>query len=55
MKETPKTIRMYRSKDAANGGPTEADVHPDEVNNYRAAGFSTEKVGAGKGATKDKE
>lgn len=35
-----KLIRMVRSVDAANGGPTQADVHPDEVEQYRAAGFS---------------
>lgn len=33
-------IKMVRSVDAANGGPTQADVHPDEVEHYRAAGFS---------------
>lgn len=53
---TAKTIRMVRSKDAANGGPTEADVHPSEVNNYRAVGFKeAEPVAPQKSSSKEKE
>jgi hypothetical protein len=51
----PHTVRMYRSADAAQGGPTEADVHPDEVENYRAAGFSTDKPVQARGDIKEKE
>lgn len=34
-----KLIKMTRSAEEANGGPLEADVHPDEVSNYSLAGF----------------
>lgn len=32
-------IKMTRPPEAANGGPLEADVHPDEVDNYALGGF----------------
>lgn len=37
-----KTVRMVRSEEDAKGGPTTADVHPAEVDNYRAGGWSEE-------------
>lgn len=40
MSESVKTVHMTRSSAQAGDGPTEADVHPNEVENYRAAGFS---------------
>lgn len=36
----PRLIRMVRSAEQAQGGPTQADVHPDEVAQYAAAGFA---------------
>lgn len=36
------TVRMVRDVASAAGGPTEADVHPDEVENFKAAGFELE-------------
>ena len=38
-KEAPKTVKMYRTEDEAKGGPTTADVHPDEVVNYSLHGW----------------
>lgn len=37
----PALVRMYRDIDFDSdvGGPEEADVHPDEVANYAAAGW----------------
>ncbi len=32
------TIRMVRDE-APDGGPTEADVHPEEIENYKAGGW----------------
>ena len=32
-------VKMVRSAETAQGGPTEADVHPDEVSNYALGGF----------------
>lgn len=32
-------FKMIRSAEAAGDGPTSADVHPAEVENYRVAGF----------------
>lgn len=32
-------VKMTRNAEEANGGPLEADVHPDEVGNYSLAGF----------------
>lgn len=32
-------IKMVRCEEAADGGPTEADVHPDEVAGYALGGF----------------
>jgi len=37
-----KTVRMVRSEEDAKGGPVKADVHPAEVDNYRAGGWSEE-------------
>ena len=34
-----KLVQMHRHPDAAKGGPTEADVHPDEVGGYVRAGW----------------
>jgi len=45
---------MYRSTDAANGGPTEAEVHPDEVENYSAAGWSAEKPSRSAGVANER-
>jgi predicted 3-demethylubiquinone-9 3-methyltransferase (glyoxalase superfamily) len=32
-------IKMTRLPEEANGGPTEADVHPDEVQNFTLGGW----------------
>jgi hypothetical protein len=37
-----KLVRMIRSKELAGNGPTTADVHPDEVDNYKQAGWEKE-------------
>lgn len=34
-----KLIEMIRSTEDAKGGPTEADVHPDEIENYKKGGW----------------
>lgn len=34
-----KTVKMVRDQPMHEGGPTEADVHPDEVENWTAAGW----------------
>lgn len=34
-----KLVRMTRDAEIANGKPTEAEVHPDEVDNYAKAGW----------------
>lgn len=34
-----KTVKMTRTEEAAAGGPTEADVHPDEVENFKSGGW----------------
>ncbi|MGA9771639.1 MAG: hypothetical protein WBV94_21590 [Blastocatellia bacterium] len=39
-KEKVETVRMTRSNPAHPGGPVEADVHPDEITNYAAGGWS---------------
>lgn len=39
-----KLVRMTRSEGQANGGPTQADVHPSEIENFRAAGFVEDEV-----------
>lgn len=36
----PRLIRMVRSAEQAQGGPIQADVHPAEVEHYKAAGFA---------------
>jgi len=33
------TVPMIRAEEDANGGPTAADVHPDEVENYKTGGW----------------
>ena len=35
-----KTIAMTRPEPAHPGGPTVADVHPDEVANFQAGGWA---------------
>ena len=37
--EAKGTVRMTRSEQEAQGGPITADVHPDEVENYKHAGW----------------
>ncbi len=32
-------VKMIRPVQEAKGGPTEADVHPDEVQNYTLGGW----------------
>lgn len=34
-------VRMFRSEADAQGGPTSADVHPSEVEAWKAAGWQT--------------
>ncbi|EGK71910.1 hypothetical protein METUNv1_01688 [Methyloversatilis universalis FAM5] len=36
------TVRMAREEPMHPGGPTHADVHPDEVENWSAAGWRVE-------------
>lgn len=38
-KAAVKTVRMHRELLPKEVGPTTADVHPDEVGNYRAGGW----------------
>ncbi len=46
----PDLIKMTRATEDANGGPTEAEVHPDEVSNYAMGGWRlAEKPGGGTG------
>lgn len=35
----PETVRMKRSEPMHVRGPVTADVHPDEVENWKAAGW----------------
>lgn len=35
----PKTVPMERDEPIVQGGPTRADVHPEEVANWIAAGW----------------
>ncbi len=37
--KTTKLVPMKRDPEQHPGGPHEADVHPDEVENYAAAGW----------------
>lgn len=37
--EAPALVRMHRTPEDASGGSLDADVHPDEVGNYAAAGW----------------
>lgn len=37
--EAPQLVKMYRDIDFDDDGPEEADVHPEEVANYSAAGW----------------
>lgn len=39
---TPALIRMVRDEPMQHGGPTTADVHPEEVSNYSAYGWQVE-------------
>lgn len=39
-----KLVKMIRAEDVAKGGPTTADVHADEVDNYIAGGWSVAKA-----------
>jgi hypothetical protein len=32
-------VKMVRSKETAGDGPTEADVHPEEVSNFALGGW----------------
>jgi hypothetical protein len=41
--EAPVLVLMTRSENDANGGPTTADVHPDEVLNWIAYGWSVKE------------
>lgn len=34
-------VEMHRSEEDAKGGPTVAEVHPSEVENWKAAGWKT--------------
>lgn len=34
------TVKMTRTEPMHHGGPTSADVHPDEVENWKAHGWS---------------
>lgn len=36
----PELVKMHR--EVSGSGPTEADVHPDEVENFRSGGWVTE-------------
>ncbi len=41
--ETVKLVKMVRDAEEGYEGPTEADVHPDEVENYKAGGWQEVK------------
>lgn len=38
-----KTVKMVCERDPGDRRPTEADVHPDEVENMQAAGWRLDK------------
>ena len=38
------TVKMYREEPQHEGAPQTADVHPDEVENYRRGGWLTVQV-----------
>lgn len=38
------TVKMVRSAPQFPGGPTEADVHPDEVTDYATGGWQLAEV-----------
>ena len=38
------TVKMVRSAPQFPGGPTEADVHPDEVTDYATGGWHLAEV-----------
>ena len=42
MPDPASTVRMVRDEPAHPGGPTAADVHPDEVEGWAAAGWRKE-------------
>ncbi|MBI3582380.1 MAG: hypothetical protein HY096_00335 [Nitrospinae bacterium] len=35
-------VKMVRMVEDAKGGPTEADVHPDEVDNFKKGGWKVQ-------------
>lgn len=41
---TVETVKMVRSAPQFPGGPTEADVHPDEVASYATGGWQLAEV-----------
>lgn len=41
---TAKTVKMIRSTPQFEGGPTEADVHPDETTSYAIGGWQLAEV-----------
>lgn len=43
-KEIAMTVKMTRTEPLHHGGPTSADVHPDEVENWKAHGWSVAGV-----------
>ncbi len=47
MADTNQPVRMWRSDEDAQGGPTVADVHPAEVESYRAGGWRTDAPAMG--------
>ena len=38
-KEKVKLVKMVRKLEEGQKGPIKADVHPDEVENYKASGW----------------
>jgi hypothetical protein len=42
MAEKTELVRMVRTEEMAQGGPVEANVHPDEVANYALGGWVRE-------------
>lgn len=38
-----KLVKMVRSEQDAQGGPTSAEVHPDEVENFKIGGWTVDK------------
>jgi hypothetical protein len=48
MSEEIQTIKMNRAEPAYFGGPTEADVHPDEIENWKEHGWTVAEDGDAK-------